>query len=71
MTTISANSDPLGAIRAAIATWNIVPNTALKFLPAQTTSSAINPSDGQRTTIAFGSTPSDLSALGGAFALPC
>jgi hypothetical protein len=55
VTTISAGSDPLGAIRAAVAAWNIVPNTALKFLPVQTTSSGINPTDGQNT-IAFAST---------------
>ena len=67
VTVLSAGSDPLGAIRAAVATWNIVPNTSLKFLPVQTTANLVNPSDGQ-DIIAFGSTPSDLSALGGAFA---
>jgi uncharacterized protein (TIGR03437 family) len=67
VTVLTAGSNPVAAVRAALATWNAVPSSAARFQALQTTTATINPSDGQNT-IAVGSTSSDISVLGGAFA---
>jgi uncharacterized protein (TIGR03437 family) len=62
VTVVSPNSDPVGAVRAALATWHTGTGANIRFLPLKTTSAAHNPGDYQ-STIAFASAE-DLSALG-------
>jgi uncharacterized protein (TIGR03437 family) len=64
---ISATSNPLAAIRAALATWNAA-GANVTFLPLQTTSLGIDSSDGSMV-VAIGSSASDLSLVGGALAV--
>ncbi len=66
--TITPDSNPLQAVRNALATWNAVSTANIKFLPLQPTASVINANDFQ-ATIAFGSTVSDLSLVGPALAV--
>lgn len=65
---ITSDSNPLQAVRIALATWNAVSAANIHFLPLQATASVINPNDFQ-ATIAFGSTASDLSTVGSALAV--
>jgi len=65
---ITSDSNPLQAVRNALATWNALGTANIHFLPLQSTSSVINPNDFQ-ATIAFGSTAADLSVVGGALAV--
>ncbi len=67
VTVISTGSDPLAATRAALASWNGVTTANIKFLPLQSTNTAIS-NDGQMV-IAIGSTASDVSAVGNALAI--
>lgn len=59
---VTAGSDPVGAIRAALATWSSVPGSQVRFLPLQSTSAGHNASDSQMT-VTFASAD-DLSVLG-------
>jgi uncharacterized protein (TIGR03437 family) len=67
VTVISADSNPQAAIHAALATWNATNAPNVNFLPLQMTSAVSDGNDFQMT-IAIGSTPADLSAIGGALA---
>ena len=66
--TISSGSDPLGAIRASLNSWNNVATSAARFAPLEITSTANNPEDGQHV-ITFLDTPAIRSAVGGALAI--
>ncbi len=68
VTVISSGSNPVPAIQAALATWNAVSTSVVHFVALKTTSKAIDMTDGQNT-IAVGSTPGDLSVVGGAVAV--
>ena len=68
VTVITAGSNPQQAIHSAAATWNAVSTANINFLPIALTASVISSTDFQHT-IAFGSTASDLSFVGGALAL--
>ena len=68
VTVISAGSDPVLAIQAALSAWNGIAGANLKFLPLKTTDKINSPDDNQMTVV-VGSTPADLSALGGALAI--
>jgi uncharacterized protein (TIGR03437 family) len=68
ITVISEKSDPVSAIQAALAAWNGIPGANLKFLPLRTTDKINDPNDNQMT-IVVGSTPADVSAVGGALAI--
>ena len=68
VTVITSDSNPQQAVRKALDTWNAVSTANIHFLPLQSTASVINPNDFQ-ATIAFGSTASDLSFVGGALAV--
>jgi len=68
VTVISGDSDPQTAVHKALAAWNAVSTANVNFLPLKLTTAVINPNDFQ-ATIAIGSTPSDLSAVGGALAI--
>jgi uncharacterized protein (TIGR03437 family) len=65
---IALDSNPQQAAHVALATWNSVSTANINFLPLKLTTAVINPNDFQ-ATIAFGSTASDLSAVGGALAI--
>ena len=67
VTVIAGDSNPLQAVRGAIATWNRS-GANINFLPLKSTAAAINATDNQMT-IAIGSTASDLSIVGGALAV--
>ena len=67
VTVIATDSNPVQAVRGALATWNRS-GANINFLPLKGTASLINGSDGQMT-IAIGSTPSDVSVVGGALAV--
>ncbi|MES1261279.1 MAG: hypothetical protein ABUS49_06030, partial [Acidobacteriota bacterium] len=67
VTVFTASSDPVAAIRAAAASWTLSTSN-LKFLPLKTTDQVNDPSDNQMTVV-VGSTPADLSAVGGALAV--
>jgi uncharacterized protein (TIGR03437 family) len=68
VTVISEKSDPVAAIRAALAAWNGIPGANLKFLPLKATDK-INDATDNQMTIVVGSTPADLSAVGNALAI--
>lgn len=68
VTVITADSNPQQAVHDALATWNAVTTANIHFLPLLLTQSVIDPDDYQHT-IAFGSTASDLSFVGGALAI--
>jgi len=68
VTVISPGSNPIAAIRSALATWNSVGTANLSFLPLQTTGKLVDPLDNQMT-IVVGSTADDVSAVGGALAI--
>ena len=68
VTVISALSNPVAAVRAALATWNAVSTANVTFLPLQSTNLGIDPNDGSMV-IAIGSTPSDLSLVSSALAV--
>jgi uncharacterized protein (TIGR03437 family) len=65
---ISAGSNPVAAARASLAVWSGLPSSKVKFLPLKVTDKAIDSGDGQNT-IAVGTTPGDISAVGGALAV--
>jgi uncharacterized protein (TIGR03437 family) len=67
VTVIAPDSDPQAAVRAALATWNAV-GANVKFLPLQSTSLGIDPTDFQMT-IGFAEAATDVSALNGAVAI--
>jgi uncharacterized protein (TIGR03437 family) len=64
ITVITSNSDPFGAARGALATWNAVTTANIKFLKLQNTTAGINPGD-YIMTIAVAATSDELSVLGG------
>ncbi|MDP9053356.1 MAG: matrixin family metalloprotease [Acidobacteriota bacterium] len=68
VTVISGGSNPVAAIRNALATWNAVTTANVTFLPLGTTDAAIDSSD-SKMVVAIGSTASDLSYVGGALAI--
>jgi uncharacterized protein (TIGR03437 family) len=68
VTVISSGSDPVAAVRRALATWNNVTTANINFLPLQATSLGINSSD-NTMVIAVGASASELSAVGSALAL--
>lgn len=68
VTVISPGSNPIAAIRSALATWNTVATANVSLLPLKTTDKTIDSSDNQMT-IAIGSTAADVSAVGGALAI--
>ena len=53
---ITAGSDPLAALQAAVSAWDNIEGSALSFEPLQTTSGANDPRDG-RNTLVFSDTP--------------
>jgi uncharacterized protein (TIGR03437 family) len=63
VTVISPSSDPVAATRSALAAWNAVPGTSIRFLPLKTTDKVNDPNDRQMT-LSVGATAADLSALG-------
>ena len=65
VTVISTGSDPVAAVRAAMATWNAVATANVHFVPLQSTATGINAAD-DTNVIAVASTADQLSALGGA-----
>jgi uncharacterized protein (TIGR03437 family) len=64
---ITADSDPLKAIAAALGTWNGVATSAARFAAFGTTT-ALNANDGQNV-IVFSDTPAVRSLVGGALAV--
>ena len=60
---ITADSDPAGAIRAAMATWSSIPTSAIRFAPLGTTGVANNPND-RLNVIVFLDTPEIRNFLG-------
>ena len=60
---ITADSDPLGALRAALAAWNAIPTSAARFAPLGSTTAGNNPNDGLNVFV-FGDTPEIRSAVG-------
>ena len=60
---ITADSDPVGALRAALAAWNAIPTSAARFAPLGTTTAGNNPNDGLNVFV-FGDTPEIRSAVG-------
>jgi uncharacterized protein (TIGR03437 family) len=67
VTVIAGDSNPLQAIRGALATWNRA-GANVNFQALKSTAAVINSSDNQMT-IAIGSTQSDVSVVGGALAV--
>ena len=67
VTVIAGDSNPVQAIRGALATWNRS-GANINFLPLKSTAAVINGGDNQMT-IAIGSTGSDVSIVGGALAV--
>lgn len=65
---ITADSDPLKALRAAAATWSSVPTAAVNFLPLQTTS-AVNDGTDRQHVMVFVDTPENRSVVGSALAV--
>lgn len=65
VTVISSGSNPVAAVRNALATWNGVTTANIHFLPLQSTSAGINPSDGMMV-IDVGASPGEVSMVGGA-----
>jgi uncharacterized protein (TIGR03437 family) len=68
VTVMSAGSNPVHAARSAQAAWNGISTSVARFSPLGSTTAVIDPTDNQNT-IAFGSTASDLSIVGGALAV--
>jgi len=68
VTVISPGSNPVAAIRSALATWNGVSIANARFLALKTTAKVNDPTDNSMT-IAVGATLADLSALGAAVAI--
>jgi uncharacterized protein (TIGR03437 family) len=68
VTIFPAGSDPAGAIRNAIATWNAVSAANINFLQPGTTSAGHNPSDNQMVVL-VASSANDISAVSGALAV--
>ena len=64
---ITADSDPISAIGAALATWNRVSTSAARFAPLGATA-ALNANDGQHV-IVFSDTPAIRSLVGSALAI--
>jgi uncharacterized protein (TIGR03437 family) len=67
VTVLTPNSDPVGAARNALATWNGVAAN-VKFLPLQSTSLVHNARDGNNV-ILLATTNDDVSYVGGALAV--
>ncbi len=65
---ITADSDPTGAINAAIGTWNAVPTSAARFAPIQTTNAAYSLTD-TSNQIVFSDDPLVESFTGGILAI--
>lgn len=68
VTVITSGSNPQQAVHLALQTWNSVSTANIHFLPLVLTPAVIDSTDYQNT-IAFGSTASDLSAVGSALAI--
>jgi hypothetical protein len=68
VTVISAHSDPVAAVRKALATWNTVSTANVKFLPLQSTNLGINSAD-EKMVIDVGSSANELSYVGAALAV--
>jgi len=62
VTVITPGSNPFGAARGALATWNAVTTANIKFLALQNTTAGINSND-NKMTIAIAQTPGDLSVI--------
>ncbi len=65
---ITADSDPIGALRAALAAWNGVPTSAARFAPLGATTAGFNPNDGLNVFV-FGDTPEIRSVVGDRLAI--
>ncbi len=65
---ITSDSDPLGAIRAALQTWNGVTSSTARFTLLETTGAANDSEDGQNV-IVFRDTPEVRSVVGSALAV--
>ncbi|MCP5116397.1 MAG: matrixin family metalloprotease, partial [bacterium] len=64
---ITADSDPIGTLRSAVATWNAVPTSAIRFAELQT-SALVDASDNQHVII-FTDTPEHRTRTSGALAV--
>jgi hypothetical protein len=60
---ITPDSDVMGAVQAAMATWNAVPTSAARFLPPEITTALNNPND-RRHTIVIADSPAIRSLVG-------
>ncbi len=60
---ITADSDPVGALRAALSAWNAIPTSVARFAPLGTTAAGNNPGDGLNVFV-FGDTPEIRSVVG-------
>lgn len=67
VTVIAPGADPVGAARAALATWN-ASGANVNFLPLQSTTLVDDPTDG-KMVITLATTPADVSYVGGAVAI--
>src|SRR5258708_5920063 len=65
---ITADSDPIGALQAAAATWSNIPASIVKFAPLETTPAVNDPMDRQNV-IMFLDTPETRSVVGSALAV--
>lgn len=65
---ITADSDPISALRAAEASWNSIPSSLARFAPLETTSSGNDGEDGAHV-IVFQDTPEIRSVVGSALAV--
>lgn len=66
--TITADSDPLAAINAALQTWGSSQDSTVSFLPAQTTAVSPNGQDGANV-LTFEDTPHNRQIVGDAIAV--
>ncbi|HXE61985.1 MAG TPA: carboxypeptidase regulatory-like domain-containing protein [Bryobacteraceae bacterium] len=68
VTVISPGSDPVAAVRNALATWNSIATAKIKFLPLKPTSAGIDAGD-DAMVIAVAANASEISILGSALAV--
>jgi uncharacterized protein (TIGR03437 family) len=68
VTVISSGSNPVAAVRGALATWNGVTTANINFLPLQSTNLGIDSSD-DMMVVDVGASASEISAVGGALAI--
>jgi uncharacterized protein (TIGR03437 family) len=65
---ISADSDPIAALRSSVATWNAIPTSAIHFAALQTSDLTDNGDDGRHVFI-FTDTPEHRTRTAGALAI--